>query len=81
MKTLPNVDFDISLQAETNIHNPLPEWLRSMRTCFVTRVTIGAHGNEIAFAPDATTTLAEDNKTTGVEVSVSIDKLSPRRSH
>ena len=42
-----------------------------------TTVTIQAHGNEIGFAADAVTTLAENNERTGVEVSVSVDLPSP----
>ena len=52
------------------------EYQRMIRGAEAT-VTIRAHGNEIGFATDAVTTLAEDNETEGVEVSVSVDKPSP----
>ena len=62
------IDFQIEVPEE---HADL------LRGGSVARVAIEAHGNEVAFAADAATTLAEDNETTGVEVSVSIDRPSP----
>ncbi|MCY4034737.1 MAG: hypothetical protein OXF29_03675, partial [Hyphomicrobiales bacterium] len=62
------IDFQIEVPEE---HADL------LRGGSVARVAIEAHGNEVAFAADAATTLAEDNETTGVEVSVGIDRPSP----
>ena len=53
------------------------EHQRMLRSSETTTVTIRAHGNTIEFAPDAATTLAENNVTMGVEVSVNIDMASP----
>ncbi|MCY4053375.1 MAG: hypothetical protein OXE98_05800, partial [Hyphomicrobiales bacterium] len=62
------IDFQIEVPEE---HADL------LRGGSVARVAIEAHGNEIGFAADATTTLAEDNERTGVGVSVGIDRPSP----
>ena len=62
------IDFQIEVPEE---HADL------LRGGSVARVAIEAHGNEIAFAADAATTLAEDNERTGVGVSVGIDRPSP----
>ncbi|MCY4052610.1 MAG: inverse autotransporter beta domain-containing protein [Hyphomicrobiales bacterium] len=62
------IDFQIEVPEE---HADL------LRGSVVERVIIEAHDNEVRFATNAATTLAEDNERTGVEVSVSIDRPSP----
>ena len=52
------------------------EYQRVVRGAEIT-VTIRAHGNEVAFASDAVTMLAENNETEGIEVPVSINRPSP----
>ena len=80
--------FDIEAEILMTAEREIPEFIDFqievpeehaglLRGGSVARVAIEAHGNEIGFAADATTTLAEDNETTGVEVSVSIDRPSP----
>ena len=48
-----------------------------LRDSVVERVTINGHGNEIGFAADAETMLAENNEMDGIQVSISIDRPSP----
>ena len=53
------------------------EYVHLLRSSGVTRLTINGHGNEIGFAGGAETSLAEDNETDGIEISVNINKPSP----
>ena len=80
--------FDIEADIAMTTESEIPEFIDFqievpeehadlLRGSFVERVVIEAHDNEVRFATNAVTTLAEDNERTGVEVSVSVDKPSP----
>ncbi|MCY4049821.1 MAG: hypothetical protein OXF24_09560, partial [Hyphomicrobiales bacterium] len=68
---------DKEVPEEIVLQVDVPEEYQRMLQGAEATVTIRAHGNSIGFAADAVATLAKDNETEGIVVSVSVDKPSP----